>query len=226
MPQFLVVLHDGTDTEAPARRQATRPAHLAGLTANVAAGKLVFGGPLLDDAQKPIGSFLLVDCADRAELDAIIANDPVHEGQRLAEGRSEFDTAGCAGRQDYTVVPLNRRPTSPLRPPGIPLPPRPDPPHLVAEREPCDHSRHQDNRDQDQRDPQRERRDRQRRGNRRDDQGPGEYPRSHWRTTRRPKTAIRQQVQFRRHAIAHGRRQLARSRGWFKVAREQKETAS
>ncbi len=80
MPQFLVVLRDGTDTEAPARRQATRPAHLAGLTANVASGKLVFGGPLLDDAQKPIGSFLLVDCADRAELDAIIANDPYTKG--------------------------------------------------------------------------------------------------------------------------------------------------
>ncbi len=77
MPQFLVVLHDGTDAEAPSRRQATRTAHLAApLPANVATGKLVFGGPLLDDAQKPIGSFLLVDCADRAELDAIIANDP------------------------------------------------------------------------------------------------------------------------------------------------------
>ena len=36
MPQFLVLLHDGTDAEAPARRQATRPAHLTGLTANVA----------------------------------------------------------------------------------------------------------------------------------------------------------------------------------------------
>jgi uncharacterized protein YciI len=80
MPQFLVMLHDGTDAEAPARRQATRPAHLAGLTTNVAAGKLVFGGPLLDDTQKPTGSFLLVDCADRAELDAIIANDPYTKG--------------------------------------------------------------------------------------------------------------------------------------------------
>jgi uncharacterized protein YciI len=36
----------------------------------------VFGGPILDDDQKPIGSFLLADCADRAELDAMIANDP------------------------------------------------------------------------------------------------------------------------------------------------------
>ena len=80
MPQFLVTIHDGTDAEAPARRQATRQAHLAGLNENVANGKLVFGGPIFGDAQTPIGSFLLVDCADRAELDAIIANDPYTKG--------------------------------------------------------------------------------------------------------------------------------------------------
>jgi uncharacterized protein len=76
MPQFLVTLYDGTDAEAPSRRQAARPTHLDGLKGNVAAGKLVFGGPIFDDAQKPIGSFLLADCVDRAELDALIANDP------------------------------------------------------------------------------------------------------------------------------------------------------
>jgi uncharacterized protein YciI len=76
MPQFLITLLDGTDAEAPARRQAARPVHLDGLKSSVASGKLVFGGPIFDDAQKPIGSFLLADCADRAELDALIANDP------------------------------------------------------------------------------------------------------------------------------------------------------
>jgi uncharacterized protein len=76
MPQFLITLYDGTDAEAASRRQAARPTHLDGLKGNVATGKLVFGGPILDDAQKPIGSFLLADCADRAELDAMIANDP------------------------------------------------------------------------------------------------------------------------------------------------------
>lgn len=75
MPQFLVTMYDGTDAEAPARRQAARPSHLDGLTGNVASGKLVFGGPVFNDAQQPIGSFLLVDCADRAEVDALIANN-------------------------------------------------------------------------------------------------------------------------------------------------------
>jgi uncharacterized protein len=80
MPQFLVTIYDGIDAEAPARRQATRPAHLDGLNGNVASGKLVFGGPIFDEAQKPIGSFLLADCVDRAELDAMIANDPYTKG--------------------------------------------------------------------------------------------------------------------------------------------------
>ena len=80
MPQFLVIVYDGTDAEAPARRQATRPAHLDGLKDNVASGRLVFGGPIFDDAQKPTGSFLLVECADRAELDAMVANDPYTKG--------------------------------------------------------------------------------------------------------------------------------------------------
>jgi uncharacterized protein len=80
MPQFLVLVYDGMDAEAPARRQAMRPAHLDGLKDNVARGGLVFGGPIFDDAQKPIGSFLLAYCGDRAELDAMIANDPYTKG--------------------------------------------------------------------------------------------------------------------------------------------------
>jgi uncharacterized protein YciI len=78
--QFLVTILDGTDAEAPARRAATRPAHLAGLKDNIASGKLVFGGPLFNDAQQPIGSFIVAECRDRAELDAMIANDPYTKG--------------------------------------------------------------------------------------------------------------------------------------------------
>ncbi len=80
MPQFLVLVYDDTDAEAPARRQAARPAHLDGLKGNVASGRLGFGGPLFAEAQKPIGSFLLVDCASREELDSMIANDPYTKG--------------------------------------------------------------------------------------------------------------------------------------------------
>ena len=49
MPQFLVIIYDGTDAQAPARRQATRTAHLDGLKDHVTSGKLVFGGRIFDD---------------------------------------------------------------------------------------------------------------------------------------------------------------------------------
>jgi uncharacterized protein YciI len=80
MPQFLVLLYDGTDAQAAARRQAARPAHLEGLPGSISSGKLKFGGPIFNDAQQPIGSFLLAECADRAELDALVANDPYTKG--------------------------------------------------------------------------------------------------------------------------------------------------
>lgn len=80
MPQYLVTIYDGTDVEAPERRQATRAAHIDALKDKVASGRLVFGGPIFNEAQQPIGSFLLADCADRAELDAMIAGDPYTKG--------------------------------------------------------------------------------------------------------------------------------------------------
>jgi uncharacterized protein YciI len=100
--QFLVTLYDGTDAEAPVRRAATRPEHLERLKGNVADGKLLFGGPLFDDAQKPVGSFLLVECADRAELDAIIANDPY--SKRNVWQRVEVKPARLVVR-DGTITP-------------------------------------------------------------------------------------------------------------------------
>ena len=48
--------------------------------ARTGTGRLVFGGPIFNEAQQPVGSFLLVDCADRAELDAMIADDPYSKG--------------------------------------------------------------------------------------------------------------------------------------------------
>jgi uncharacterized protein len=39
--------------------------------------KLIMGGPLLsDDGQSMIGSMLVFDAADRAEMDAFLAGDP------------------------------------------------------------------------------------------------------------------------------------------------------
>ena len=56
-------------------RLDNRDAHLASMKANVE--KLAIGGPLqTDDRQSMIGSMLVLDIADRAELDAFLAQDP------------------------------------------------------------------------------------------------------------------------------------------------------
>src|SRR5690349_4878719 len=81
MAHFLLLLHDGTDADAPTRRQNARSAHLEQLASKVTNGKVVFGGRMFDEAQQPIGSFMIANCADRTELDAMIANDPYTTGK-------------------------------------------------------------------------------------------------------------------------------------------------
>jgi uncharacterized protein len=81
MPQYLVIAYDGTDPEAPARRQAARPAHLEGVRPMVEAGQMIVGGAILDEAGRMIGSTTIVEFASRAELDDWLARDPyVTEG--------------------------------------------------------------------------------------------------------------------------------------------------
>ncbi|EKV26928.1 YciL protein [Caenispirillum salinarum AK4] len=56
-------------------RQENRPAHLE--FAKAAGDKLKMGGPLLsDDGATMIGSMLVVEAADRAELGAWLEQDP------------------------------------------------------------------------------------------------------------------------------------------------------
>ncbi len=54
-------------------RMATREAHLAFLAKYAAKVKL--GGPFLD-GDKPVGSMLIIDCADYAEARDLLAEDP------------------------------------------------------------------------------------------------------------------------------------------------------
>jgi uncharacterized protein YciI len=74
VPQFLVTAHDGADAEAPARRAAARPAHLAGIDQLGAA--VIVGGAMLDEGGNPVGSTIVVEFPDRAAVDAWIAADP------------------------------------------------------------------------------------------------------------------------------------------------------
>ena len=79
--QFLVVAKDGTDESALERRKRTRPTHLESIQPLVDGGNVLVGGAILNDTGDMIGSMLLVEFPDRAELDAWLAADPyVTEG--------------------------------------------------------------------------------------------------------------------------------------------------
>ena len=79
--QFLVVARDGTDEAAVERRRRVRPEHLASIQPLVDEGHVLVGGAILSESGDMVGSMLLVEFADRAELDGWISADPyVTEG--------------------------------------------------------------------------------------------------------------------------------------------------
>ena len=77
--QFLVIAHDGPD--GMERRAEARPAHLAKGEELKQAGKMLFATAMLADPSKMIGSVLVYEVADRAELDAILAEEPYVTGK-------------------------------------------------------------------------------------------------------------------------------------------------
>jgi uncharacterized protein len=76
MAQFLVLAYDGTDAGAAERRKAARPGHFEGIKSMVEKGEIVYGGAILDDAGKMIGSAVFVEFPSRKELDAWFAREP------------------------------------------------------------------------------------------------------------------------------------------------------
>lgn len=74
MPQFAIICFDKPDSLE--LRMATRPTHLVYLQGQLDAGVLLMAGPLLDADDKPTGSLLLVEAADRAGAEAFAAGDP------------------------------------------------------------------------------------------------------------------------------------------------------
>ena len=79
--EYLVIARDGTDDDALERRRRTRPRHLEAIAPLVDAGNVLVGGAILNDEAEMIGSMLLVDFPERADVDAWIERDPyVTEG--------------------------------------------------------------------------------------------------------------------------------------------------
>jgi len=74
MPWFALIGHDGPD--GAALRKKHRPAHLEGLAALDAEGRVRHGGPLLDEDGAPCGSVVIFEAADLAAARDVVARDP------------------------------------------------------------------------------------------------------------------------------------------------------
>jgi len=74
--QFLVFGYDGKDADAQARRAAARPDHLVLAAKMTDEGKALYGAAILDDKEQMIGSAMVVEFADRAELDKWLEHEP------------------------------------------------------------------------------------------------------------------------------------------------------
>jgi uncharacterized protein YciI len=61
---WLILAFDGTDDATPARRVTTRDAHVAFITQEAEAGRLLLGLPLHDEGARSLGSLMVVEDAD------------------------------------------------------------------------------------------------------------------------------------------------------------------
>lgn len=74
---YAVICFDRPDSSA--LRDVHRAAHVAFLDTNAA--RIVYGGPLKSTAEGPsTGVLIVLDCATRAEAEAVIGEDPFYRG--------------------------------------------------------------------------------------------------------------------------------------------------
>jgi uncharacterized protein YciI len=76
MLQFLVTAYDGTDADAPSRRNATKDAHLALGKQMMSAGHILFSTAIIDDDEQTIGSARVMQFESQAELDDWLEHEP------------------------------------------------------------------------------------------------------------------------------------------------------
>jgi uncharacterized protein YciI len=74
--QFLLIAYDGTDPEALNRRLKVREDHLEKIGKLKKAGAFLFGGAILDNDGKMIGSAVLYDFPDRKSLEEKLKDEP------------------------------------------------------------------------------------------------------------------------------------------------------
>ena len=79
--QFTLIALDGTDSQAMERRLAAREAHLAEHVKLRESGNMLYGGAILNDEGKMIGSTIIAEFDTRADFDKWLVNDPYTIGK-------------------------------------------------------------------------------------------------------------------------------------------------
>jgi len=74
--QFLLTAYDGTDPKALDRRLKIREEHLNKIAELKKSGEFLFGGAILDETGKMIGSMIVYDFSDRQSLDERLKEEP------------------------------------------------------------------------------------------------------------------------------------------------------
>ena len=74
--QFLLIAYDGTDPGALDRRLKVRGEHLDKIDGLKKNGEFLFGGAILNDAGKMIGSMIVYEFPDRQALDERLKEEP------------------------------------------------------------------------------------------------------------------------------------------------------
>ena len=74
--QFLLIAYDGTTPDALDRRLRVRQEHLESIARFKKNGEFIFGGAILDEKGKMIGSAIVYNFPDRATLDERLDEEP------------------------------------------------------------------------------------------------------------------------------------------------------
>jgi uncharacterized protein YciI len=74
--QFILIAYDGIDPGAMERRMKVREEHLAKVAVLKREGIVLFGGAILDDEGKMIGSTIVYEVTDRQALDERLKEEP------------------------------------------------------------------------------------------------------------------------------------------------------
>lgn len=79
--QFLLLAYDGTDQGALQRRLDVREEHLGKISNLKKDGEFLFGGAILDENGKMIGSMIVYDFPDRQSLEERLKDEPYLNGK-------------------------------------------------------------------------------------------------------------------------------------------------